>query len=91
MGSAALFRDVFNPALRAEYVKVGAVFEDITAASGAYRSMADTTVNAPYGTIPRPVAQVCALTYYCELGDPHPKAEGYNLIADRVLRALPAS
>lgn len=89
--SVALFRDVLNPALRAEYVKAGAVFEDITAASGAYGSMADTTVDAPYGTIPQPVAQVCALTYYCELGDPHPTTGGYTLIADQVLRALPAS
>ncbi len=90
-GSVVFFRDVLNPALRAEYVKAGAVFEDITAASGAYGSMGDTTVDAHYGIIPRPVAQVCALTYYCELGDPHPKTGGYTLIADQVLRALPAS
>lgn len=90
-GSVALFRNVLNPVLRAEYVKAGAVFADITAASGAYGSLAETTVEGRYGTIPRPVARVCALTYYCELGDLHPKTGGYTLIADQVLRALPAS
>ncbi|HWN35244.1 MAG TPA: SGNH/GDSL hydrolase family protein, partial [Pseudonocardia sp.] len=89
--SLPVFRDALNPTLRAEYVQAGASFVDITAASGAYGSMADSTVVPPYGPVPEPVAQACALTFYCEYGDPHPKTQGYTLIADLVRRTLPAS
>jgi len=33
-----------------------------------------------YGTIPVPVANVCALTWFCAKGDIHPKDAGYTLI-----------
>jgi lysophospholipase L1-like esterase len=89
--SVSMFRDALNPTLRAEYAKAGASFVDVTAASGAYGSMADSTAVPPYGPVPEPVAQACALTFYCEYGDPHPRTEGYTLIADLVQRTLPAS
>jgi lysophospholipase L1-like esterase len=86
-GSVVVFRDVINSALKAEYAKAGAVFADITAATGAYGSLDATTTAPPYGVIPVPVAKVCQLTYYCRLGDVHPTVEGHRLIATQVLDA----
>jgi lysophospholipase L1-like esterase len=89
--SVTAFKSLINPTLQKAYESVGGQFVDVTAASGAYGSMTDTTTVDPYGVIPVPVAQVCDLTYYCALHDIHPNADGYKLIADLVLQAYLAS
>ena len=82
------FRSIFNPALRASYLAVGARFVDVTAATGAYTPFAETTSDPPYGTVPVAVADVCTLTYYCQLQDVHPKRAGYTVIAQLIVATL---
>ncbi|MFE9747807.1 GDSL-type esterase/lipase family protein [Saccharothrix saharensis] len=83
--SVSLFRDFFNAALKAEYGKVGADFVDVTAATGGYDPLTETTQDPAHGPIPTPVAKVCALTYFCELTDVHPTPAGHEAIASAVL------
>jgi lysophospholipase L1-like esterase len=85
--SVPLFRDFFNKVLAAEYEKVGATFADVTAATGAYEPLTETTQDPVYGPIPAPVAKVCALTYFCEHTDVHPTPAGHEAIAAAVLGA----
>ncbi|RKT74939.1 GDSL-like lipase/acylhydrolase family protein [Saccharothrix variisporea] len=87
--SVSLFRDVFNPALKSEYEKAGAVFVDVTAATGGYGPLTETTQDAAHGPIPTPVAKVCTLTHFCRLADVHPTPAGHEVIADAVLAAVP--
>ena len=84
------FRGLLNPALKRSYesVRKGS-FVDVTAASGAYGSLDQTTMLAPYGTIPVPVATVCKLTYFCQFGDIHARTNGYRLIAQLIAKSLP--
>ena len=87
--SVAVFRDLINPALKKQYESVKGSFVDVTAATGAYTPLEDTTTLAPYGVIPKAVAQVCTLTWYCEKGDIHAKKSGYGVIAKLVAAELP--
>ena len=87
--SVTAFQSLLNPALKAIYTSVGGKFVDVTAASGAYTPLDQTTTLAPYGTIPVAVAEVCELTYYCQYRDIHPKTSGYALIAQLVAATLP--
>jgi lysophospholipase L1-like esterase len=87
--SVTAFKALINPALQQSYAAGKAGFVDVTAATGAYGSMDETTDLAPYGTIPTPVAKVCELTYFCEFGDIHPRTSGYGLIADLIAQTLP--
>jgi lysophospholipase L1-like esterase len=86
--SVSLFRDVFNTALKAEYAKIDATFVDVTEATGGYGPLTDLTQDPAYGSIPTPVAKVCALTYFCTHTDVHPTAAGHQTIADAVLTAV---
>jgi lysophospholipase L1-like esterase len=88
--SLVAFRSLINPALREQYrsVKRGS-FVDVTAASGAYGPLEETTTLEPYGVIPKPVAEVCRLTYFCEFRDIHARTRGYRLIAELIARSLP--
>jgi lysophospholipase L1-like esterase len=83
--SVPLFRDFFNKTLKAEYAKIDAAFVDVTAATGGYDPLTETTQDPEYGPIPAPVAKVCALTYFCEYTDVHPTPAGHQAIADAVL------
>jgi lysophospholipase L1-like esterase len=83
--SVTLFRDLFNAALKAEYERVGAKFVDVTAATGGYGPLTEVTQDPAYGSIPTPVAKVCALTYFCRASDVHPTAAGHEAIAAAVL------
>lgn len=85
--SRLLFKTYLNPALKTAYTRNGAEFVDITAISGAYDSLDQTTTLSPYGTLPTAVAKACQLTFYCQYQDVHPTTAGYALIADRVLAA----
>jgi lysophospholipase L1-like esterase len=87
--SVTAFKSLINPALQASYGAGRASFVDVTAATGAYGSMDESTDLAPYGPIPAPVAKVCQLTYFCEFGDIHARTGGYGLIADLVAQTLP--
>ncbi|MCE6998094.1 GDSL-type esterase/lipase family protein [Saccharothrix sp. S26] len=85
--SVSLFRDFFNAALKSEYEKVGATFVDVTAATGGYGPLTETTQDPAYGPIPTPVAKVCALTYFCAHTDVHPTPAGHEAIASAILAA----
>jgi lysophospholipase L1-like esterase len=87
--SVTAFKSLINPALQQSYAAGKAGFVDVTAATGAYGSMDETTDLAPYGTIPTPVAKVCQLTYFCEFGDIHARTGGYGLIAGLIAQTLP--
>lgn len=87
--SVTAFKALINPALARAYTAIGAAFVDVTAATGAYGPMTETTTLAPYGTIPVPVANVCQLTFFCDRHDIHPKTEGYALISKLVVQTLP--
>ncbi|KOX17916.1 hypothetical protein ADK67_37635 [Saccharothrix sp. NRRL B-16348] len=83
--SVFLFRDFFNAALKSEYEKVGAEFVDVTATTGGYGPLTEITQDPAYGSIPTPVAKVCALTYFCDHTDVHPTPAGHEAIASAVL------
>jgi lysophospholipase L1-like esterase len=87
--SVTAFQSLINPALKEVYESVDATFVDVTAETGAYGSFDETTDAPGYGVVPTPVAEVCRLTYYCELTDIHPRTEGYERIAELVADALP--
>jgi lysophospholipase L1-like esterase len=87
--SVIAFKTLINPALQSAYQAVGASFADVTAATGAYGALTDTTTLAPYGTVPVPVAKVCQLTFMCEFQDIHPRTSGYALIAGLIAAQLP--
>src|SRR3954447_1899031 len=52
--SVTAFKSLINPMLKATYAAVGGSFADVTAATGAYGSLQQTTDLAPYGRIPVP-------------------------------------
>ena len=87
--SVTAFKDFINPALSKAYAAAGGTLVDVTAATGAYGSL-DELVALPSGTlVPKPVADVCRLTYYCQFRDIHARTSGYRLIADLVVKSLP--
>lgn len=86
--SVPVFQNLLNPALRSAYRAVDASFIDVTAATGAYTPFDQTTATSRYGIIPKAVANVCRLTYYCQQQDVHPTKQGYELIAELMIRAL---
>ena len=65
---------MFNSALSVAYGVARGTLVDVTAATGAYTSLARTVRVAPYGQIPIPVARVCALTWFCVPGNIHATA-----------------
>ena len=87
--SVGEFRHLLNPTLRAAYAKVGGDFVDVTKATGAYTPFSRTTAYGRFGEIPVAVADVCVLTYYCQLQDVHPTTLGYTVIARLIVATLP--
>ena len=88
--SVPAFKALINPALRAAYRSVRrGRFVDVTAATGAYGPLDELVTFEPYGVIPKPVAEVCRLTYYCEFRDIHARTVGYRKIAEMVAASLP--
>lgn len=88
--SVFAFRTLINPALKDAYAKGGASFADVTAATGAYTPLTQTTGVPQYGTIPVAVAKICQLTYFCQFRDIHPRTSGHQIIAGLIVKALPA-
>lgn len=87
--SVAVFKNLVNPALKKQYESVKGSFVDVTAATGAYTPLDQTTTLAPYGVIPVAVAKVCELTWFCKRGDIHANKTGYRAIAQLVAGELP--
>jgi lysophospholipase L1-like esterase len=83
--SVVAFKALINPALSQSYAKSLGAFVDVTRASGAYTSLKRTVHTEAYGTIPVPVASVCALTWFCQKGDIHPMNPGYTLIGKLIV------
>lgn len=82
--SVVAFKSLINPALAKAYAAAGGAFVDVTAATGAYTPLTTTVTVAPYGTIPRAVARVCTLTWFCAVGNIHATNGGYTLIGKLV-------
>jgi lysophospholipase L1-like esterase len=87
--SVAAFQQLINPELKKAYAAGGGKLVDVTAATGAYIPLDQTTVDPVYDTIPVAVAKVCELSYYCEFRDIHARTSGYKVIADLVIGTLP--
>ncbi len=87
--SVIAFKSLINPALKKAYGSVKGSLVDVTAATGAYGSMTVFEKLAPYGSIPKPVADVCKISYYCDKGDIHLRTSGYRIIAKLVAGELP--
>jgi lysophospholipase L1-like esterase len=87
--SVAAFRQLINPELKKAYKAAGGKFVDVTAATGAYIPLDQTTTDPVYGVIPVAVAKACELSYYCEFRDIHARTSGYKVIADLVVKTLP--
>lgn len=87
--SVVAFRSIINPALKDAYATARGRFVDVTAASGSYTPLDQTTTLRPYGTVPVAVARICELSYFCARGDIHLRTDGYRLIADLVAGELP--
>jgi lysophospholipase L1-like esterase len=83
--SVVAFKALVNPALSQSYATSLGAFVDVTKASGAYTSLKRTVHTKAYGTIPAPVASVCALTWFCQKGDIHPTNKGYTLIGKLIV------
>lgn len=64
--SIPVFRDQINPTLKSAYNKQKIRFVDATAGFGAYIPLDQTTTMAPYGEIPKAVANICKFGWYCE-------------------------
>jgi hypothetical protein len=83
------FKSLINPALKKAYASGKGSFVDVTAATGAYGDLTVFETLAPYGSIPKPVADVCRISYYCDKGDIHLRTPGYKIIAKMVAAELP--
>jgi lysophospholipase L1-like esterase len=87
--SVVAFKQLINPTLATAYEAAGGRLVDVTAKTGAYGPL-DELVPLPSGElVPKPVAKVCKLTYYCEFRDIHARTNGYRLIAKLVAGTLP--
>jgi lysophospholipase L1-like esterase len=89
--SVLAFKLLINPTLKAAYKTGKGKFVDVTKKTGAYTNFKKKTpiTLAPFGTItvPKAVAQVCNLTWYCQLGNIHANTQGYALIGQLVEKA----
>jgi hypothetical protein len=89
--SVTAFKLLINPTLSKAYASASGSFVDVTAASGAYTSLNQTVHTETYGEIPVPVANVCALTWFCARGDIHARTPGYDLIGKLIVSRYDAT
>jgi lysophospholipase L1-like esterase len=91
--SQVAFKSIINPALKKQYAAVKGTFIDVTKATDGYDPLDGATANlpeyAPYSLVPRPVATICTLTWYCKYGDIHAKRTGYRVMAKLIAATLP--
>jgi lysophospholipase L1-like esterase len=64
-----------------EYVAHGFKVADVAATFHTLDFLTHRTV-APYGSLPRNVADICQFTFMCSLQNIHPTVQGYQLIAN---------
>jgi hypothetical protein len=83
--SVLAFTSLINPTLAKAYAAARGAFVNVTAAAGATTPLTTTVTVAPYGTIPQAVARVCALTWYCQVGNIHATTAGYTFIGKLVV------
>jgi len=82
-----------NPALKAAYATAHGKFIDVTKKTHAYTNLKSTTKMdiAALGlgtiTVPKAVADVCELTWYCQFGNIHANDAGYLLIGNLIAAA----
>jgi hypothetical protein len=90
--SQLAFKSYINPALKAAYKTGKGKLVDVTKKTGAYTKLTHTTsiTLAPFGsiTVPKAVAQICNLTWYCQLGNIHANTAGYTLIGNLIDAAV---
>jgi lysophospholipase L1-like esterase len=87
--SVEAFDFLINPTLQTAYTSVPqGKFVDVTKATGAYTPLTKLKKLAPYGKIPKAVAEVCKLTWYCSLGNIHAKTIGYDGIGKLIVKAV---
>jgi hypothetical protein len=97
-GAGSVFEGI-NPALKSAYTAVSdGKFVDITKATGAYTPLSklaklkpavEATMPWLHGVVkvPKAVAEVCTLTYYCEYGNIHANTLGYTDIGKQIVKA----
>jgi lysophospholipase L1-like esterase len=73
----------FNDVLRGDYRAAGDPVADV---EGAFSST-DTSLEPD--EVPRDVERICEWTWMCSVGDIHPNASGYRVIAQAFEQALP--
>ena len=87
--SVGAFSGFINPALKSAYTSVtDRKFVDVTMAMKYTTPLTKLANLAPYGKIPKAVAEVCQLTYYCSLGNIHANTKGYTEIGKLIKKAL---
>jgi hypothetical protein len=86
--SIALFDNYLNPALLQTYSKYDAFFVDTNTLTGGDLPATDKSALPGHGTVTASIGRVCALTYYCSQGDPHPNQAGHALIAGEIERLI---
>jgi lysophospholipase L1-like esterase len=83
--SVPIFRDQLNPLLKKTYAKRHIGFVDATNAFGAYIPFDETSDLAPFGQVPKAVANICTLAWYCadrpQGPDIHLRPAGYRKLA----------
>lgn len=89
--SVTAFRDFINPTLSDAYASIDGIFVDVTEATDAYVPLDELTDTDDHGEVPVAVARVCELTWFCEDRDIHPNDDGYAVIADLIVDAVPTS
>ncbi len=87
--SVLAFQSFINPMLKSSYAQGQGKFVDVTKETGAYGDMNVMETLAPYGSIPKPVADVCKISWYCDKQDIHLNKAGYGIIAKMVTAELP--
>jgi lysophospholipase L1-like esterase len=87
--SQLAFKLLINPSLKKGYAEGKASFVDVTAATGGYDSLKTLVDDPTFGSIPKPVATICTIGYFCTLGDIHLKRAGYRVISTLVAKELP--
>jgi lysophospholipase L1-like esterase len=87
--SVEAFSLLINPTLKKAYTSVpDGKFVDVTTATGAYTPLTKLKKLAPYGKIPKAVAEVCHYTWYCALGNIHANTLGYTEIGKLIKKAV---
>jgi lysophospholipase L1-like esterase len=87
--SVEAFNLLINPTLKTAYTSVpDGKFVDVTAATGAYTPLTVMKKLAPYGKIPKAVADVCHYTWYCALGNIHANTLGYTEIGKLIKKTV---